>query len=401
MELVKAFKTPRRFGDRYGKVWTPSNVSMVHCELSTFCNAACPSCPRFFTGTHVVRSGVTLAQVTIAQFKNWFEPEFIEKVQEWKFCGTHGDPMMAKDVVTIIRYIFGINPQTNITVNTNGGIRNEQDWQTLGEISSNHKLKIEFSVDGLKDTNHLYRRNVDWTKLMLNVQSYINSGGYACWEFLTFRHNEHQIDEAKALSKQLGFAEFLQKRAVGFEHNGNLTDMPVFKADGEYDYSILPPLNPEYRISKISLEKIIDRRRDNLTNYYKENINKGNDTFEAIVSNFEDTIKSDNVTINCNSKKDKNSEIYINVNGIVFPCCFIGTSIDAFDSQPHALQLKTRLREYGVDNFDLNKKSITKILKENHLNQFASNDWETTKCLEFCKKTCGNSHIINGIYDIE
>jgi hypothetical protein len=348
-----------------------------------------------------VRSGVTLAQVTIDQFKNWFEEEFIKNVTQWKFCGTHGDPMMAKDVVKIIRYIFDINPQTIITVNTNGGIRNEQDWQTLGEISSKHKLKIVFSVDGLEDTNHLYRRNVEWTKLMVNVQSYINSGGCAHWEFLTFRHNEHQITEAKELSRQLGFAEFLQKRAVGFEHDGNLTDMPVFNADGEYDYSILPPLNSEYRMSKISLEKIVDRSRDNLTNYYRENIDKLKDNFEETVSNFEDTIESDNVTINCNSKKDKNSEIYINVNGIVFPCCFMGNSIDAFDSQPHALQLKTRLREYGVDNFDLNKKSITKILNENHLNQFASNDWETPKCLEFCKKTCGNSHIINRIYDIK
>lgn len=401
MGLVKVLKTSRRCGDIYRKVWLPDNVSMVHCELSTFCNAACPSCPRFFSGTHVVRSGVTLAQVTIDQFKNWFEPEFIENVREWKFCGTHGDPMMAKDVVKIIRYIFDINPQTNITVNTNGGIRNEQDWQTLGKISSNHKLKIEFSVDGLEDTNHLYRRNVDWTKLMSNAQSYINAGGCAHWEFLTFRHNEHQIEEAKALSKELGFKMFLQKRAVGFEHNGELTDMPVFNTDGEYDYSILPPLNSEYRMSKISLEKIIDRRRDNLTNYYKENINSGNDKFEEIVSNFKDTIKSDNVVINCNSKKGKKSEIYINVNGIVFPCCFIGTSIDAFDSQPNALQLKTRLREYGVDNFDLNKKSITKILNENHLNQFASNDWDTPKCLEFCKKTCGNSQIMKDIYDIE
>jgi MoaA/NifB/PqqE/SkfB family radical SAM enzyme len=381
-------------------VWLPDNVSMVHCELSTFCNAACPSCPRFFTGTHVVRSGVTLSQVSIDQFKNWFDLEFIKNVDQWKFCGTHGDPLMAKDVVKIIHYIFDVNPQTNININTNGGLRSEQDWKVLGEISFKHKLTIIFSIDGLEDTNHLYRRNVDWTKLMLNVQSYIDSGGCAHWEFLTFRHNEHQLEEAKALSKKLGFVTFQQKRAVGFEQDGKLTDMPVFKANGEYDYSILPPLNPDYRMSKISLEKIIDKRRDNLTNFYKENIDKLTDDFEENVSNFKDTIDSDNVTINCNSKKDKNSEIYINVNGIVFPCCFMGNSIDAFDSQPHALQLKTRLREYGVDNFDLNKKSITKILNENHLNLFASNDWETPKCLEFCKKTCGNSTIINRIYDI-
>jgi hypothetical protein len=109
---------------------------------------------------------------------------------------------------------------------------------------------------------------------------------------------------------------------------------------------------------------------------------------------------SGKIKINCNSKKNKNSEIYVNVEGTVFPCCFIGNSIDAFDSQPHALQLKTRLRTYGMDNFDLNKKSISTILKENHLNLFAASDWETPQCLEFCKKTCGNSTIINRIYKI-
>ena len=382
-------------------IWSPTNVSMVHCELSTFCNAVCPSCPRFFTGTHVVRSGVTLSQVTINQFKQWFEPEFIKNVKDWKFCGTHGDPMMAKDIVKIVNYIFNINPDASININTNGGMRSVHDWKILGEISSKHDLTIIFSVDGLEDTNHLYRRNVDWTKLMSNIKAYIGSGGHAYWEFLIFRHNEHQLKEAKALSKQLGFVMFSQKRAVGFEQGSNLTDMPVFKADGEYDYSILPPINPDYRMSKISLEKLVDKRRENLTGFFKDNINTLKAGFEETVSNFEDTIESDNIKINCNSKKNKNSEIYVNVEGVVFPCCFIGNSIDAFDAQPHALQLKTRLRKYGIDNFDLNKKSISTILKENHLNLFAASGWETTQCLEFCKKTCGNSHIIKRIYDIK
>lgn len=383
------------------KVWSPGNVSMVHCELSTFCNAACPNCPRFFPGTHVVRAGVTLAQVTIDQFKNWFESTFIQTVAVWKFCGTHGDPMMAKDVVKIIKHIFEINPQASIVINTNGGIRNEQDWTALGEISSKHDLQITFSVDGLEDTNHLYRRNVEWAKLISNVKLYISAGGKAIWEFLIFRHNEHQIEEARLYSKQLGFKEFREKRAVGFEHGNNLTDMPTFTPTGEYDYSILPPVNPNYRMSKISIDAIVDKRRDNLTKYFKENLDKIKNDFEETVSNYKDTIVSDNIQINCNSKKNSNSEIYVNVNGIVLPCCFIGNSLDAFDGQAHALQLKNRFREYGEDRFNLNKNSITKILNEDHLNQFAASGWNTPQCLEFCKKTCGNSHIINRIYDIK
>jgi MoaA/NifB/PqqE/SkfB family radical SAM enzyme len=382
-------------------VWFPNNVVMVHCELSTFCNAVCPNCPRYFTGTHVVRSGVTLSQVTIDQFKLWFEPKFISNVQEWKFCGTHGDPMMAKDVIKIIRYIFDINAGTRVVINTNGGIRNEQDWQELGEISSKYNLRIIFSVDGLEDTNHLYRRNVDWNKLVSNIKTYIGAGGKAIWEFLIFRHNEHQLIEATELSKQLGFLSFLPKRAIGFEHGDQLTDMPTFKPNGDFDYAILPPINPAHRMSKINLDSLVERGRENLTPFFRNNIDKLKNNFEEIVNNFNDNIISDNVTITCNSKKNNNSEIYVNVNGIVFPCCFIGNSIDAFDSQAHALQLKTRFREYGEDHFDLNKNPITKILNEDHLNLFAASGWDTPQCLEFCKKTCGNSHIIKRIYDIE
>jgi MoaA/NifB/PqqE/SkfB family radical SAM enzyme len=382
-------------------VWFPNNVSMVHCELSTFCNAACPNCPRYFPGTHVVRSGVTLSQVTIAQFKKWFEPEFISNVREWKFCGTHGDPMVAKDVINIVRYIFDTNARAKVVINTNGGIRNEQDWKTLGEVSSKHNLRIIFSVDGLEDTNHLYRRNVDWSKLISNIKTYISAGGKAIWEFLIFRHNEHQIADATALAKQLGFINFLPKRAIGFEQGSQLTDMPTFKSNGDFDYAILPPINPEHRMSKINLDMIIEKRRNNLTSFFKNNLDKIEDEFEELVNNFEDNIVSDDVTINCNSKNNNNSEIYVNVNGIVFPCCFIGNSIDAFDSQPHALQLKTQFRNYGKELFDLNIYSITNILNKHHLNKFVATGWNTPSCLDFCKKTCGKSTIINRIYNIK
>jgi hypothetical protein len=176
--------------------------------------------------------------------------------------------------------------------------------------------------------------------------------------------------------------------------------MPVFNQDGEYDYSILPPSTPEYRISKINLDKMVIGRRQNLTSYYKNNSNKIKDEFEETLSNFEDNIISNDVTITCNSKKEQNSEIYVNVSGIVYPCCFMGTSMDTSgDNQPEGLQLKKRFREYGLDKFDLNNNSITKILNENHLNLFAANTWETPKCLEYCKKMCGNSTPAKRIYD--
>ena len=57
--------------------------------------------------------------------------------------------------------------------------------------------KVIFAIDGLEDTNHLYRVNTNFNKIMENAKAFINAGGIARWDFIAFAHNEHQIEEAK------------------------------------------------------------------------------------------------------------------------------------------------------------------------------------------------------------
>jgi hypothetical protein len=59
--------------------WTKNNVIQVHCELSTFCNAACPKCPRYIEGTKVLRPGLELEQITLEKFKKYFDVDFIKQ----------------------------------------------------------------------------------------------------------------------------------------------------------------------------------------------------------------------------------------------------------------------------------------------------------------------------------
>jgi hypothetical protein len=68
-----------------------------------------------------------------------------------------------------------------------------------------------FSIDGLEDTNSVYRQNVSWSKLMTNAQSYINAGGSAHWDMLVYRHNQHQVDECEQLAREMGFTWFRAK----------------------------------------------------------------------------------------------------------------------------------------------------------------------------------------------
>jgi len=68
---------------------------------------------------------------------------------------------------------------------------------------------VTFAIDGLADTNHTYRINSEWQKIIANASAYIKAGGAATWKFIVFRHNEHQVEPARALSEFLGFQDFI------------------------------------------------------------------------------------------------------------------------------------------------------------------------------------------------
>lgn len=67
---------------------------------------------------------------------------------------------------------------------------------------------ITFAIDGLEDTNHLYRKNAKWNSIMTAIDTLKDRLFKMTWQFIPFKHNQHQIFEAGNLSKTLGFDEF-------------------------------------------------------------------------------------------------------------------------------------------------------------------------------------------------
>ena len=66
----------------------------------------------------------------------------------------------------------------------------------------NYISALIYSASILK---HLYRRNTSYKKVIDNAKAFIQAGGEAHWQFIVFRHNEHQLKEAKKLSEEMGF----------------------------------------------------------------------------------------------------------------------------------------------------------------------------------------------------
>jgi hypothetical protein len=141
---------------------------------------------------------------------------------------------------------------------------------------------------------------------MNNVNAFIKNGGNANWELLIFKHNQHQIEEAKKLSKELGFRNFkytFSERWQDFNSDGEYRDILSLKVD---DYIIEKPTNQKKEFVKnenwIKSKNVFQTEKKD--NFYKKNIS----CFACRPSIWETNKR----------------EIYLRANGYVSPCCILG-----------------------------------------------------------------------------
>ena len=136
------------------------DIKSIHLEVTQNCQAACPMCDRNCSGEGV-NPHIKLDELSLEDCKRIFTPSFIEQLNTMYMCGNLGDPIVAKDTLEIFRYFRKHNSQMWLSMNTNAGAQNETWWAELSNIFGRMGSVI-FSVDGLEDTNHLYRQGVSW-----------------------------------------------------------------------------------------------------------------------------------------------------------------------------------------------------------------------------------------------
>ena len=179
-----------------------------HLELTDKCNAACPMCGRTQEGNRCLpdMSKVKNIELDLDLIKRNFTPAICAKISEIDLCGGLGDPPAARECLEICDYFIGFD--IKIILSSNGGLRSADWWRELGEHFNGTESVVEFHVDGLEDTNHLYRVNTRFEKIMRNAEAYLGTGAIAEWHFIPFEHNQHQITEALERSRKMGFSSF-------------------------------------------------------------------------------------------------------------------------------------------------------------------------------------------------
>jgi len=268
-----------------------SSITNIQIEHSSMCNAACPQCLReWWDGDH---SRIKQTYIPTEFYETRIPQHVYDNLTKINFCGTVGDSCTAPNFIDVCRVIKRKNPNIEISISTNGGMRNPEWWAELASVLAPTDCVI-FGIDGLEDTNWIYRVNVRWKKLMENVQAFINAGGKAMWQYIVFEHNEHQIEQAEALSKQLGFNYFFTIYNNRFVVEDLFQRPPVKGGNGQV---LMPPKKKE------EVSVLLRREKEMPTDPAE---------WKSIAE-----LKC----IKCQAQETK--EAYIDAETHLFPCCYL------------------------------------------------------------------------------
>lgn len=184
------------------------DIKILHLEPTDVCQAACALCAREIDPNFNKSQSHHLDMHKIMQV---IDADRIANLEKMFMCGNYGDPAAGKWTLHIYRTFRKLNPNIVLGMNTNGALKSALWWQELANIFNKPRDYVVFSIDGLEDTNHIYRKNVNWSRLMENARAFIAAGGSAHWDMLVYQHNQHQVDACEQLAKDMGFTWFRAK----------------------------------------------------------------------------------------------------------------------------------------------------------------------------------------------
>jgi MoaA/NifB/PqqE/SkfB family radical SAM enzyme len=187
-----------------------------HIELSRRCPIRCPACPRTFDSSKIPD---LKRDINVDHLFNFFKKENMQDIVYMQFQGNLGDPIYHPQFHRISEHFFDCQ---NLNVTTNG-MHTDEFWEQVFETWPEHST-VTLSIDGLKDTNHIYRVNSNWNSIesLFNVISTKKRKCKIEWKFIVFEHNYHQIEEAHALSKSLGMNYFRIQKSRKLDETTNL-----------------------------------------------------------------------------------------------------------------------------------------------------------------------------------
>jgi MoaA/NifB/PqqE/SkfB family radical SAM enzyme len=346
-------------------------ITNIQIETSSMCNAACPQCLREWWGGDYSR--IKQTYIPTEFYETRIPQHVYDELESINFCGTVGDPCTAPNFIEVCQIVKKKNPNIIISISTNGGMRNPAWWTELAGVLSTNDF-VTFGIDGLADTNDIYRVNVRWNKLMENVQAFIAAGGSAHWQFITFSHNEHQINEAEIFSQKLGFKRFFTIYNNRFVVEEIFNNGIAIGGNGQ-------PLQPPKQQNEVSV--LLRRDKPMPT-----------DPTEWMSI-------AEKQCINCQSQV--NTEVYIDAETHLLPCCYLaGAKFTLDPTDPYDGYYK-HWTQFGGDKIKLDRNNWDDVVTGEYFDELTKTWSQKFKegRLLVCSGVCSSNEIQFSIYKNE
>lgn len=271
----------------------------IDLEPTTRCNARCPQCARNDEHNNLkTRPWLPMTSITIDEFKAWFPREVIGNIKNIHMSGTYGDAGMCKDLYKIAQYIMTWGVGTTLSINTNGGIRDEEFWWDLGVLCGK-RLKMVFDIDGIDQEMHgFYRRGVSLNKVLSNMKTISHTKARISTFTVLFKHNQDYLEQIQDMCKEHGATH------CDYVESDRFKQKPYFEFLDENGKTQLLEQTTKKEVMAGSFDRVGRRVRDHR----------------------HEEIKSEYRSIKC--VYAANNSIKISGRGLVTPCCYLGTPLE-------------------------------------------------------------------------
>ncbi len=164
-------------------------------EPTNTCNAKCPLCP---TGAEQLTRPKAFLDFDL--YKRIVDEVRPKTIRFWNY----GEPFLHPDIFAMFRYAVDRGAITYVS--TNGFVfYKPKNIQRLLD-SGLHSLMV--AIDGIDAaTFNQYRVGVDFEKVVMGLQALLARRPFSLeviWQFIVMKHNQHQIEQARAIAQQLG-----------------------------------------------------------------------------------------------------------------------------------------------------------------------------------------------------
>ena len=183
-------------------------------EPTTSCNLRCPQCP---SGLREFTRNTGMLDLPLYK-------KTIDEIHEdlvWLILYFQGEPFLNKQFLEFVKYAAS----KNIYTATSSNAHYFTDEMAKATVESGLDRLI-ISIDGTtQETYGKYRiggnveKVIDGTKKLLYWKKKLNkSTPHIIWQFIVFKHNEHQLPEIKKLAKEIGVDELGIKTAQIYDY---------------------------------------------------------------------------------------------------------------------------------------------------------------------------------------